>query len=767
MVKDDFIKSALLYHSHPTPGKLTIAATKPLANQRDLSLAYSPGVAAACEEIVRDPETASLYTVRSNLVAVITNGTAVLGLGNIGPLAAKPVMEGKGVLFKKFANIDVFDIEIDESDPKRLVDIIASLAPTFGAINLEDIRAPECFEIERALKERLNIPVFHDDQHGTAIIVGAAVLNGLHLVKKKIEDVKVAVSGAGAAAIACLQLLEGLGLRRENVMATDAKGVLYEGRDNMDASKALYAKKTDARTLGDIMKGADIFLGLSAGNLLDEDMLRSMAPNPLILALANPTPEVNPLFAREVRPDAIVATGRSDYPNQVNNVLCFPFIFRGALDVGATEINDAMKLACVKSLAALARAELSDVVTRAYGDDDIRFGRDYIIPKPFDPRLIIEVAPAVAQAAMDSGVAKRPIADMEAYRQNLSQYVYRSGLAMRPLFARAKKDPKRVVYTEGEDERILRATQVVVDECLAHPILIGRPRVVQMRLERLGLRIKPGEHFELIDPENDHRFHKYTQAFHEATQRQGVTPEYAKTLMRTDTSIIGTMMVRLGDADAVLCGPVGGYHQHFGNIKALLGPSTPGGVMASLSVMVLDQGVIFLTDGFVNANPTAEELCQITVLAADQVRLFGFEPKIALLSHSSFGSTNAESAVKMRRTVELLHARHPALEVEGEMHGDDAFDEKLRHRLFPNSKLTGQANLLVMPCIDTANIAFNLLKALAGGQPVGPFLIGIKQAAHILTPSVTVRGIINNTAMAVADAQRALALVEPRAVKQA
>ena len=754
MSKEDFYKSALLYHTSPTPGKLTIAATKPLANQRDLSLAYSPGVAAACEEIVRDPETASLYTIRSNLVAVITNGTAVLGLGNIGPLAAKPVMEGKAVLFKKFANIDVFDIEIDEPDPKRLIETIASLAPTFGAINLEDIRAPECFEVERELKKRLKIPVFHDDQHGTAIIVGAAVLNGLHLVNKKIGEVKVAVSGAGAAAIACLQLLEQLGLKRENFFATDAKGVLYEGRDGMDECKQLYAKKTDARSLADIMPGADIFLGLSAGNLLNEAMLKSMAPDPLILALANPDPEVNPDLARSVRPDAIVATGRSDFVNQVNNVLCFPFIFRGALDVGATEINDAMKLACVKALAALARVELSDVVTRAYAGEDMRFGREYIIPKPFDPRLILEVSPAVAQAAMDSGVATRPIKDMDAYRQTLSQYVFRSGLAMRHLFARAKSDPKRVVYTEGEDERVLRAAQIVVDEKLARPILIGRPRVVNVRLERMGLRLKAGQDFELVDPENDARFTLYWQAYHKAMERRGVTPDFAKTVMRTDTTAIGSMMVKLGEADALLCGPVGRYHHHLKTILPLIGPSQEKGVIASLSVMVLDQGVIFLADGFVNDNPSAPELAQITALAAEQVKQFGFEPKIALLSHSSFGSTDAPSAVKMREAVRILHEEHPLLEVEGEMHADDALDEKLRQRLFPNSRLKGQANLLIMPCIDTANIAFNLLKVLAGGQPVGPFLIGLKHAAHILTPSITVRGIINNTAMAVADAQR-------------
>lgn len=754
MSKDDFRKSALLYHQGPTPGKLTIAATKPLANQRDLSLAYSPGVAAACEEIEQDPSAASLYTVRGNLVAVITNGTAVLGLGDIGPLAAKPVMEGKAVLFKKFANIDVFDIEIEEKNPQKLIDIIVSLAPTFGAINLEDIKAPECFEIERELKKRLNIPVFHDDQHGTAIIVAAAVLNGLHLVNKDIAKVKLAVSGAGAAGIACIELLEELGLRRENIFAADAKGVLYEGRENMDASKAVYAQKTSARTLGEIIKDADIFLGLSTGDIVTEDMVKSMAANPIILALANPNPEINPELAKRVRPDAIVATGRSDFVNQVNNVLCFPYIFRGALDVGATEINEEMKLACVHALATLARAELSDIVNRAYEGEEMRFGPDYIIPKPFDPRLVIEVAPAVAQAAMDTGVATRPIKDMEAYKQTLSQHVYRSGLAMRPLFARAKKDPKRVVYTEGEDERILRAAQIVVDEKLAHPILIGRPRVVTTRLERMGLRIKPGVDFELIDPENDHRFPIYWQAYYKQMARRGVTPDLAKTIVRTDTSVIGAMMVNMGAADAVLCGPVGRYQAHLKTVMQLIGPATDTGVTASLSVMVLDQGVLFLTDGFVNENPSAYELAEITALAAEQVRQFGFEPKVALLSHSSFGSTDAISAIKMREAVKILHARHPDLEIEGEMHADDALDERLRHRLFPDSKLTGQANLLVMPCIDAANIAFNLLKAVAGGQPIGPFLIGLKHAAHILTPSVTVRGIINNTAMAVADAQR-------------
>lgn len=754
MSKEELHKSALHYHQYPKPGKLEIKATKPLGTQRDLALAYSPGVAAACEEIASDPQNAALYTARSNLVAVVTNGTAVLGLGNIGPLASKPVMEGKAVLFKQFANIDGVDIEVNQTDPAKLVDVVASLEPSFGAINLEDIKAPECFYVETELQKRLNIPVFHDDQHGTAIIVAAAVLNGLHLVGKSPEKVKVAASGAGAASIACLKLLEGLGIKRENIFVTDAKGVLHTERTDMDPFKKMYAQDTSARHLSDIVKEADIFLGLSVGNLLSEEMLKTLAPDPLILALANPNPEVDPSLAKKVRPDAIVATGRSDFPNQVNNVLCFPFIFRGALDVGATCINEEMKLACVKAIANLARAELSDIVARAYDGQDMRFGKNYLIPKPFDPRLMIELAPAVAKAAMETGVATRPLEDMDAYTQKLSQHVFRSGLAMRPLFSRAKKAPKRVVYAEGEHESVLRAVQIVVDEKLAKPILIGRRRVVEMRIERYGLRLQPDIDFDLVDPESDERFTRYWQTYHKLMERKGVTPDFAKTVVRTNTTVIGALMVHIGDADAVLCGPVGRYHHHLENIRAIIGLRDGICFPASLSVMVLDQGVFFLTDGYVNPNPSKEQIANLTLLAAEQVFQFGFTPKAALLSHSSFGSSNSPSSLKMREAVAYLHENYPDLEVEGEMHADDALDEKLRQRLFPNSRLKGQANLLVMPCMDTANIGFNLLKSLAGGQPIGPILLGLDHPAHIMTPAITVRGIINMTAIAVVDAQQ-------------
>ena len=754
MSKEELRNSALNYHEYPKPGKLEIKATKPLGTQRDLALAYSPGVASACEEIVDDPQTAARYTARSNLVGVVSNGTAVLGLGNIGPLASKPVMEGKAVLFKQFANIDVFDIEVNQPDPEKLVDVIASLEPTFGAINLEDIKAPECFYVEKELQKRLKIPVFHDDQHGTAIIVAAAVLNGLHLVGKKLEDVKVAASGAGAASIACLGLLESLGIKRENIFVTDAKGVLHTGRQDMDPFKTLYAKETDARVLADIMKDADVFLGLSVGNLLSEDMLTSMAKDPLILALANPNPEISPHLAEKIRPDAIVATGRSDFPNQVNNVLCFPFIFRGALDVGATCINEEMKLACVRAIARLARVELSDIVARAYEGEEMRFGKNYIIPKPFDPRLMLEIAPAVAKAAMNTGVATRPLEDLDAYSQELSQHVFRSGLAMRPLFARAKQTPKRVVYAEGEHESVLRAVQVVADEGLAKPILIGRPKVVEMRIERCGLRLKAGVDFDLVDPESDERFTAYWQTYHAIMERKGVTPDFAKIAVRTNTTIIAALMVYRGDADAMLCGPVGRYQHHLESIRSVIGLREGVCVPASFSVMVLDQGVFFLTDGYVNPNPSSEEIASLTLLAAEQVLQFGLTPKVALLSHSSFGSTNSRSSLKMREAVAYLHDTYPDLEVEGEMHADDALDEKLRQRLFPNSRLKGQANLLVMPCIDTANIGFNLLKSLAGGQPIGPILLGLEHPAHIMTPAVTVRGIINMTAVAVVDAQQ-------------
>jgi malate dehydrogenase (oxaloacetate-decarboxylating)(NADP+) len=751
----EFYESALEYHRKPKPGKLEISSIKPLANQRDLSLAYSPGVAAACHEIARDEAEASTLTGRANLVAVVTNGTAVLGLGNIGPLASKPVMEGKAVLFKKFANINVFDIEINENDPDKLVDIIASLEPTFGGINLEDIKAPECFMIERKLQERMKIPVFHDDQHGTAIIVGAAILNSMRLVEKNIDEIKVVTSGAGAAALACLNLLERLGVRRENIFITDIDGVVYKGRTvNMDPDKEIYAQDTPARTLQELLHNADIFLGLSVGNILTPEMLEKMAPRPLILALANPTPEIEPGLAKIIRSDAIVATGRSDFPNQVNNVLCFPFIFRGALDVGATCINMEMKLACVHALANLARAELSDVVSAAYGNEDLRFGNDYIIPKPFDPRLIVEIAPAVAKAAMETGVATRPIEDLEAYKQNLSQYVYRSGLTMKPIFSRARAEQRRVVYAEGEDERILRAVQIVVDEEMARPILIGRRRVVERRCERLGLRLKIDQDYELVDPEKDARYPLYWQTYHQLLERKGVTPDYARMIVRTNTTVIAALMVYRGEADAMLCGPVGRYKNHLEVVRSIIGHNNPMEVAAALNILALQKGTYFFADGYVNDEPSARELAYITLLAAEHVRLFGVVPKIALVSHSSFGTSCSASARKMQEAVALVHAEDPHLEVEGEMHADAAFDEKIRLSIFPNSRLKGEANLVIMPSIDAANIAFNMIKGLGEGQSIGPLLMGVKKSAHILTPSATVRGIFNMTAFAVVDALR-------------
>ncbi len=751
----ELYESALEYHRKPSPGKLAITSIKPLANQRDLSLAYSPGVAAACEEIVRDPAEASTLTGRANLVAVVTNGSAVLGLGNIGPLAAKPVMEGKAVLFKKFADINVFDIEINESDPDKLIDIIASLEPTFGGINLEDIKAPECFIIERKLQEKMRIPVFHDDQHGTAIIVSAAVLNGISLVDKKISDIKIVTSGAGAAALACLKLLEQIGVRRENIFITDIDGVVYKGRtSNMDPEKAVYAQETHARTLDQLIEGADVFLGLSVGNIIDAKMLVKMAPNPVILALANPTPEVDPQLAQKIRPDAIVATGRSDFPNQVNNVLCFPFIFRGALDVGATTINMEMKLACVHAIAQLARAEMSDVVNMAYGNDDLNFGRDYIIPKPFDPRLIMEIAPAVAKAAMETGVATRPIKDLDNYKQNLSQYVYRSGLAMKPIFIRAQSDIRRVVYSEGEDERILRAVQIVVDEKMARPILIGRRRVIESRCQRLGLRLMPDRDYELVDPEQDKRYSLYWHTYHELLERKGVSPDFARMVVRTNTTVIAALMVYREEADAMLCGPVGRYKHHLESIRSIIGHANSLNVVAALSSLVLQKGMYFFTDGYVNEDPSATELAHITLLAAEHVRQFGIVPKIALVSHSSFGTGCSVSARKMQEAVERVQQSDPHLEIEGEMHADAAFDEKIRLNIFPNSRLKGEANLIIMPSIDAANIAFNMVKGLADGLSIGPLLMGLNKSAHILTPSVTVRGIFNMTAFAVVDALR-------------
>ncbi len=747
-------QAALQYHRQPTPGKITVAASKGLVNQRDLSLAYSPGVAAACEAIKADPAQASALTVRANLVGVVTNGTAVLGLGQIGPLAAKPVMEGKGVLFKKFAGIDVFDIELAERDPSKIVDIVAALEPTFGGINLEDIKAPECFEIERQLRARMKIPVFHDDQHGTAIIVAAAIVNGLRLVNKRIGDIKLVCSGAGAAALACLDLLVRMGLPEKQVWVSDIKGVVYAGRtEEMDPYKARFAQVTDARTLGDVIADADVFLGVSAGGVLKPEMLKRMADAPLVLALANPEPEIDPAVARAARPDAIIATGRSDYPNQVNNVLCFPFIFRGALDVGATEINEAMKIACVQAIADLAMAEQSDVVAAAYGDSELKFGPEYLIPRPFDPRLIVQIAPAVARAAMESGVATRPIADFDAYRDGLQQFVYHSGLIMRPLFAAAKSQSRRVVYAEGEDERVLRAAQIVVDEGLAKPILIGRPQVVQQRIERYGLRLRQGVDFELTNPEWDERYRSYWETYHRLTERRGVSVSYAKIEMRRRHTLIGAMMIHQRHADAMICGTFGTYDLHLHYIDQVIGRQPDVGGYYALNVVLLPQRTLFICDTYVNLDPTAGQIAEMTLLAADVVRRFGIEPRAALLSHSSFGTSDAPSARKMREALELIVARAPDLQVEGEMHGDAALSEAVRQNVFPNARLRGDANLLIMPTLEAANISFNLLKAAAGdGVTVGPILLGAAAPAHIVTPSATVRRIVNMTALAAVEA---------------
>ncbi|MCK6387007.1 MAG: NADP-dependent malic enzyme [Zoogloea sp.] len=753
----DFIAAALDYHRSPTRGKISVVPTKGLTNQRDLALAYSPGVAAACDAIVADPADAQEYTSRGNLVAVVTNGTAVLGLGNIGPLAAKPVMEGKGCLFKKFANIDVFDIELAENDPDKLIDMIAALEPTLGGINLEDIKAPECFYIEKKLRERMNIPVFHDDQHGTAIISAAAMLNGLKVVGKKIEDVKVVCSGAGAAAIACLELWCSLGIRRENVYVCDSKGVIYVGREeNMEPTKARYAQKTEFRTLADAMVGADIFLGLSTAGVLKQDMVKSMADKPLIFALANPTPEIMPELAKEVRPDAIIATGRSDYPNQVNNVLCFPFIFRGALDVAATKITEEMKLACVKAIAELAEAESSDVVAQAYVGADLNFGPNYLIPKPFDPRLIVKIAPAVAQAAIDSGVATRKI-DMEAYIQSLNEFVYQSGIVMKPVFSNAKSVPlehKRVVYSEGESERVLRAVRAVVDENLARPILIGRPAVIDMRIEKLGLNLKSGRDFDVVNIESDARYRELWQEYYRLMGRDGVTPDSAREAMRSDSTLIGCMLLRRGDADALICGTTGSYDQHFRHVENLIGQKRGASLFASMNILLLPKRVLAIADTYVNEMPNAEETAEIALMAAEEMRRFGIEPKVALLSHSNFGSARSSSSQKMRAARDILRLKAPDLQCDGEMHGDSALSPEIRERLHPDSTLHGEANLLVMPNLDAANIAFNLLKVANGdGVAVGPILLGSARAVHILTPSASVRRLVNMTALAVVDAR--------------
>jgi malate dehydrogenase (oxaloacetate-decarboxylating)(NADP+) len=746
-------EAALQYHRHAPAGKISVNASKPMHTPRDLALAYSPGVAAACELIVENPAEVRNMTARGNLVAVITNGTAVLGLGNIGPLAAKPVMEGKGVLFKKFAGIDVFDIEIAEHDPDKLVDIIAALEPTFGGINLEDIKAPECFYIERKLRERMHIPVFHDDQHGTSIIVGAALLNGLKVVGKKIEEIKLVASGAGAAALACLDMLVDLGVKMENVIVTDVKGVVYTGRtEEMDDNKARYAKNIPARTLAEVIAGADVFLGLSAGDVLKPEMVKQMAKRPLIFALANPSPEIMPELAKEVRPDAILATGRSDYPNQVNNALCFPYIFRGALDVGATTINEEMKRAAVYAIAELAEAEQSEEVAAVYGEESLSFGEDYLIPKPFDPRLISKVAPAVAQAAMDSGVATRPITDMVAYLEQLSGFVYHSSMLMKPVFEMAKKTPKRLVYAEGEDERVLHAVQTVVDEGIAQPILVGRPAVVEARIARLGLRIRAGVDFELVNTESDKRYREYWTEYHRLMARRGVTPEVAKREMRRRSTLIAAMLVRMGAADAMLCGTVSQPLYHLRYIDEVIGHRPGGKVYGAMNILMLPKHTLFICDTHVNLDPTAEEIAELTLLAAEEVRYFGITPKVALLSHSNFGTHDDASARKMARARELLEQQAPELEVEGEIHGDAALSEEMRTQIIPSSRLKGQANLLLMPNLDAANIAYNLLKMTAGdGITIGSILLGANKSAHILTSTASARRIVNMSALAVAN----------------
>jgi malate dehydrogenase (oxaloacetate-decarboxylating)(NADP+) len=755
MADKDIREASLEYHRQFPPGKISLLPTKQLTNQRDLALAYTPGVAAACDEIVRDPAEARNLTARGNLIGVVTNGTAVLGLGAIGPLASKPVMEGKAVLFKKFAGIDCFDIEVDERDPEKLVDIICALEPTFGGINLEDIKAPECFYVERKCRERMKIPVFHDDQHGTAIIVGAAVVNGLRVVGKDLAAVKLVCSGAGAAALACLDLLVGLGIKQENIWVADIAGVVWQGRkEEMDDNKARYAQKTDARKLSDIITGADIFLGLSAARVLEPEFLKQMEKQPLILALANPEPEIMPDLAKTARPDAVIATGRSDFPNQVNNVLCFPFIFRGALDVGATTINEAMKLAAVRAIADLAMAEQSDIVAAAYGDNqELKFGPEYLIPKPFDPRLIVMIAPAVAKAAMESGVATRPIADFDAYHERLLQYVYHSGLLMKPIFQAAKKSPKRIVYAEGEEERVLRAVQVVVDEGLAKPILVGRPAVVERRLSQFGLRLKAGVDFEIINPESDPRYRDYWTEYYRLTERRGTSQQFAKIEMRRRLTLIGAMMIHMGDADGMLCGTFGTHAAHRHYVDQVIGLRAGVKTWAAMNAVLLPDRTVFIADTYVNRDPTAEQIAEIARLAANEVRRFGIVPKVALLSHSSFGSSNDPQARKMRSALALINAQEPELEVEGEMQGDAALSDEVRRSVFPNSRLKGDANLLIMPTVDAANISFNLLMVAAGsGLTLGPILLGVAKPVHILTASATVRRIVNMSALAVVDA---------------
>ena len=763
VAEESLRQAALDYHRYPVRGKVAVVPTKPLSNQRDLSLAYSPGVAYACLAIQDDPSLAAEYTSRGNLVGVITNGTAVLGLGDIGPLAGKPVMEGKGCLFKKFAGIDVFDIELAERDPDKLVDIIAALEPTLGGINLEDIKAPECFYIERKLRERMSIPVFHDDQHGTAIISTAAMVNGLELVGKSLGQIKLAVSGAGAAAIACLDLMIAMGVNPENVYVCDSRGVIHEGRaGKLDESKSRYVRRTEARTLADVMKGADVFLGCSAPGVVTQEMVRSMADRPILLALANPEPEIRPELALEARPDCIIATGRSDYPNQVNNVLCFPYIFRGALDSGASRITEEMKLACVREIAELTKAEISDEVAAAYPGHELKFGADYLIPKPFDSRLMLRIAPAVAEAAVTSGVATRPIADMADYRRSLSRFVTRTGMFMRPVFDAAKSDPKRVVYADGEDERVLRAVQEVLDEGLAKPILVGRPAVIAMRCERAGLRIKPGRDYELVDPEDDSRYRDYWEAYHRLLGRRGVAPESAKTDLRRYTTVIGAMMIRMGDADGMICGLVGRFEQHLEQVRSILGLAPTATELATMNALMMPTQTLFVADTFVNDDPGAQSIANIAQMAADELRRFGLPPKVAFLSHSMFGSSERPGALKMRRARELFQAAMPDVECDGEMHGDVALSETLRRNVLMDSTLSGSANLLICPTLDSANILFNVLKVTVGhGVTIGPILLGSAAPVHIMTSSSTVRRLVNMTALTVCDAQAAASRARP------
>lgn len=749
---DKFKETSLRYHTEPTPGKMAIIPTTPLANQRDLARAYSPGVAYACEAIVDDPAAVADMTIRGNLVGVVTNGSAVLGLGDIGPLASKPVMEGKAVLFKKFAGINVFDIEIDQKDPEKLIETIAALEPTFGAINLEDIKAPECFVVEKALKERMNIPVFHDDQHGTAIVAGAAVFNGLRIVEKEFKDIKLVATGGGAASLACLDLLVTLGLKKENITLIDLDGVVYDGREANEYKKR-YSRDTKDRNLGDAIKGADVFLGLSAPGVLKPEMVKKMADKPFILALANPTPEISPEEAKKARPDAIIATGRSDYPNQVNNVLCFPFLFRGALDVGATEINDEMKKACVWAIADLAYRESSDEVADAYRGEELKFGPEYIIPKPFDPRLILEVAPAVAQAAMDSGVATRPIEDMNAYKEKIGNFIFKSNMLMQPILEDAKKDPKRVVYAEGENENVLRAVQAALDEGMVYPTLVGRPDVIADRIEKLGLRMTQDKEYEVINPQHDDRYYEFYKAYHKTVGRKGVSKEAAKTIVRTNTTVIAAMAVKLGYHDAMICGTYGRFDFHIRYIIDIIGRKNMNQKISTLSVLILPQQTVFIADAFMDIDPTMEQIVESTIAASKQIELFGIKPKVALLSHSNFGSSKAPSACKMLKAVKMLRERVPGLEVDGEMHAEAALNESLRKDLIQDCALTGAANLLVFPSLDAANSALGLVKSIERGLLVGPILLGAAMPAHIVTPGVSARGILNMTAIAVKDAQ--------------